>query len=52
MAKDIYGLESEWGTIEINIPRTKSTSTLFFEKIYHRFPNIVPILRYLIQFFT
>jgi hypothetical protein len=52
MAKDVYGVESEWGTIEINIPRTKTTSTNIFEKLSHRLPNIAPLLRYIMKIFT
>jgi len=44
-AKDVYGLESDWGTLEVSIPRTRIS---FIYRILERFPNLFPILRHLI----
>ena len=30
-AKDIYGLESDWGTLVVTIPRNKATSNILFQ---------------------
>lgn len=44
--KDIYGIESDWGYLEVSIPRTISFNSLLM-KILERFPNTFPILRHL-----
>jgi hypothetical protein len=47
-AKDIYGAESDWGTLAITMPASFNIPIqLFWEKIFERFPNVFPILRYL-----
>ena len=49
-AVDVNGAESEWGTLEINIPRNKASiyRSNFFERLFNRYPNIFPVLRYLL----
>ena len=47
--KDVWGSESDWGTIEIRIPTVFSGLTLrFFNWIFTHFPNAFPILRFLL----
>jgi hypothetical protein len=50
--KDTYGLESDWGTLEINIPRVKKSSNMFFQRFIDKLPNIAPLLRYLLRVFS
>jgi len=45
-AKDIYGLQSGWGTLKVTIPRTYAHNSLIL-RLLERFPNLFPILRYL-----
>ena len=51
-AKDIGGLESDWGTLKVTMPKSKQ-STTFFPWIHwflERFPHAFPIIRQLIGF--
>jgi len=47
-AKDIYGAESGWGTLEVNMPRNKQFIYSFFirllDKLVHQFPLLQFIL--------
>ena len=48
-AKDIYGAESEWGTLEINMPKNKRFNTYslileLLDELTHRFPLLKLIL--------
>jgi hypothetical protein len=45
-AKDVFGLESDWGTLDIKIPIVVPYN-LFF-KFLDRFPHLFPFLRYLL----
>ena len=45
-AKDVFGDESDWGYLEINIPKVK---TSFMSKILERFPNLFLIFRHLLE---
>ncbi len=49
-AIDTYGAESDWGTLEVTMPKTKPSIFNFpiLNQIFERFPNIFPILRYLL----
>lgn len=47
-AKDIYGAESAWGTLQVTMPRPRIVNTPFLTKLFERFPNAFPILRQLI----
>ena len=47
-AKDIYGDESDWGSFQIIIPRSKATSYQLFIRFLLRFPNAFPIFRNLL----
>jgi hypothetical protein len=52
-ARDIYDGESDWGIFEIDItPRNKALNFNFnlFEWLSERFPNLFPILRYILGF--
>jgi len=45
-AKDVYDLESDWGTLEVSIPRTRIS---FIKRVLDRFPNLFPILRQILN---
>ncbi|EMR74673.1 hypothetical protein MBGDF03_00256 [Thermoplasmatales archaeon SCGC AB-540-F20] len=48
-AKDAQGLESDWGTLEINMPKNKAFNiNSFFLRFLELHPNIFPIIRYLL----
>jgi len=49
-AKDVYDAESDYAELEISIPRNKAFFTIqpIFTRLFERFPNIFPILRYLL----
>ena len=51
-AEDSWGAESDWGQLEVTMPRNKildnSLFLHFLEKLFERFPNIFPILKNLI----
>jgi hypothetical protein len=47
-AKDILGAESEWGTLEISIPRFRIINEMFIMKMLKRFANIFPVLKNLL----
>ena len=44
-AKDIYETESEWGTLDINIPRTKTNHYSTIVRFFQQFPSLFSILR-------
>lgn len=47
-AKDIYGNESEWGTLSVTMPLSYEPPHFrFFEWLFNRFPHAFPILRQL-----
>lgn len=46
-AKDIYGADSDWGTLEIKMPRGKISSGTLILKLLERFPHAFPVLRHL-----
>jgi hypothetical protein len=43
-AKDIYGAESDWGYLEIEIPRNKVKANLFFNWLLDRFQLLVRVI--------
>jgi len=49
-AEDIYGLESDWGTLEVTMPKSKTIHFNFnlLSRLFERFPNAFPILRYML----
>jgi len=48
-ARDIYGVESEWGTLEVTIPKNKPFNiALLIQKFLEKHPCIFPILRQLL----
>ena len=50
-AMDIYGRESAWSNpLEIIIPRTRTVNHPLLYLLFERFPNVFPILRYLLGF--
>jgi len=44
-ARDIYGAESNWVTLEVTMPRIRSIQNPFLQRILQIFPNAFPILR-------
>jgi hypothetical protein len=50
-AKDIYGAESDWGTLSVTMPCSYEILFLsFWEMLFERFPHVFPILRYLMGY--
>ncbi|EMR74656.1 PKD domain protein [Thermoplasmatales archaeon SCGC AB-540-F20] len=43
-AKDIYGAESDWGTLEVTIPKNKQSHNIWFLHWLERFPILQKIL--------
>ncbi len=50
-AKDIFGLESDWETLDVIIPKTKKFSNMFCKRFVEKLPNLAPILRYFFKLF-
>jgi len=50
MAKDVNGAESDWGTLEVTMPKNKPFIFNFpiLNWLFERFPNMFPILRQLL----
>lgn len=49
-AKDIWGAESDWGTLPVRIFSLYDMPTLpFFKLFFERFPHAFPFLRYLLE---
>ena len=48
-AKDIYGLESDWATLEIKMPRSIMYNMPLLKLFFEKFPNAFPILRHLLR---
>ncbi len=49
-AQDIYGAEGPEGTLEVTMPRNKAFNFNYnlLEHLFDRFPNMFPVLRYLL----
>ncbi len=48
-AKDEYGLERDWATLEVEMPVNQQVDIHpLFQRILERFPNAFPILRHLL----
>ena len=47
--KDEYGEESDWGYLEITIPRYKMTANSLFQRLIEKLQNAFPILRYVLK---
>ncbi len=48
-AKDVYGAESDWATLEVSIPRSRMLNTPFLLNLLERFSHASSILRQLIR---
>jgi outer membrane protein assembly factor BamB len=46
--QDIYGLNSDWGVLDIIIPRTRAINTPFLNFLKNH-PNLFPIIRYILR---
>ena len=50
-AKDIFGNESDWGTLSVTMPCSYNIPfQLFWERLFERFPHIFPMLRHLLGY--
>jgi hypothetical protein len=50
-AKDVHGLESDWGTFQFKAPVSSNMPFLpFWEQLFERYPNIFPLLRHLLGY--
>jgi len=48
-AKDVLGDESDWGTLEVTMPKTYIFSfKIMLQQLFERFPHLFPLLRYFI----
>jgi len=47
--KDDYGALSDWGYLEITVPRTRILHNAFLQRLLEKFPNAFPILRYIFR---
>lgn len=47
-AKDVNDAESDWGYLEVTMPKEKQFHNIFFQKFLQRFPNMFPLLRFLL----
>jgi pyrrolidone-carboxylate peptidase len=46
-ARDVYGAESNWGTLEVTMPLSLTLPMQsFWDHVFERFSNMFPILRY------
>jgi hypothetical protein len=51
MARDMTLGESDWSdTLSVNVPRTRAGSNTFLLHLFERFPNLLPLCRYLLGF--
>ncbi len=48
-AKDIFGLESDWGELSVTIPRNRLVSNSLSFILFERFFNLFPMLKMLLQ---
>jgi hypothetical protein len=49
--KDVYGKESDWGTLSVTMPYSYNIQLMqFWTKLLERFPNTFPILRHLMGY--
>ena len=49
-ARDIYGAESDYATLEIKMPYSYNPTLQFLELLFQRFPNAFPILRHMLGY--
>ncbi len=48
-AKDIFGAEGSWRTLQITVPRLRIINGNLILKLLERFSNIFPVLKYLLE---
>ena len=48
-AKDVNDAESDWGSIDVIMPRDKITQSSLFQSLLERFPHAFPIIRYILK---
>ncbi len=54
-AKDGYGLESDWATLTVSMPKNKNEKSMntpflqFLENFFEKFPNAFPIIQTILQ---
>jgi len=47
-AKDVYDAESDWGTLEVTMPKSRFVHHSLFLRLLERFPGAFPLFRHLI----
>jgi hypothetical protein len=48
--QDINGLRSQWGKLEVTMSKGKlQLINIFLQRLFERYPNVFPIIRYLIE---
>jgi rhodanese-related sulfurtransferase len=48
-ASDRYGNESDWGTLEVKMPKSKTEANLLYQRFVQNHPNLLLILQMLFQ---
>jgi DNA relaxase NicK len=48
-AKDIHDFESDWGKLEVTMPKNKVINFNFLQRLFEWFPNIFQIMRHLFE---
>jgi hypothetical protein len=46
--RDTYGAESDWGLLDVQIPRNRNIVNTIFYRLLQRFPNLIQILSFYI----
>jgi len=47
-AKDVFGEESDWATLEVTMPKTKQSTNWWFLQFLEKHPHMFPIIRQLL----
>lgn len=51
-AKDIWGGESDWGELEVSMPRNIILPNTFLMRLFKQFPNAFPLIRHLLSLYN
>jgi len=47
-ARDTCDAESDWGTLDVTMPKSRPVINIFFQRFLERFPGTFPLLRHLL----